>query len=72
MRKKHKGMKSQNMIKYIIKRIILMIPMLFLVLSITFILTQMMAADPVLNKLGFPIELELIEQERQRIGSLRL
>ena len=60
--------KSQTMLKYILKRILFMIPVLLLTLSATFVLTQLMAADPVLNKLGFPIDLEDLERERQRIG----
>jgi len=60
--------KSKSMLKYIIKRILFMIPVLLLTLSITFVLTQLMATDPTLNKLGFPIDLEALEREKQRIG----
>ncbi|MFX0048158.1 MAG: ABC transporter permease [Candidatus Hermodarchaeota archaeon] len=60
--------KSQTMLKYILKRILFMIPVLLLTLSATFVLTQLMAADPVLNKLGWPIDFEDLERERQRIG----
>jgi len=56
------------MLKYILKRILFMIPVLLLTLSATFILTQLMAADPVLNKLGFPIDFKALEREKQRIG----
>jgi len=45
-----------------------MIPVLLSVLAVTFLLTQLMASDPVLNKLGFPIDFEDLERERQRIG----
>ena len=60
--------KTQNMIKYIIKRIILMIPILFLVLTITFLLTQFMAANPLLNKMGELVDMEYIQEELERIG----
>ena len=37
---------SKNMIKYIIKRILMMIPMLLLVLSLTFLLSRLMRSAP--------------------------
>jgi len=55
------------MVKYIIKRILIMIPMLIFVLIITFLLSQMMAIDPVLNRVGF-LDPEVLELERQRVG----
>lgn len=57
----------QNMIKYIVKRVLLMIPMLILVLIISWILSQLMFIDPVLNKMGM-LDFEIIEAERIRIG----
>jgi len=59
---------AKNMIKYIIKRILFMIPMLFFSLVITFILSRLMFVDPVLNKLGLLPDPELIEAEKRRIG----
>ncbi|MFW9952551.1 MAG: ABC transporter permease [Candidatus Thorarchaeota archaeon] len=59
--------KTQNMIKYIVKRILLMIPMLILVLIATFLLSQLMFGDPVLNKMGM-LDQEILEAERIRIG----
>ena len=55
------------MVKYIIKRILIMIPMLLLALVSTWILSHMMAVDPILNRVGItdPVVLEL---ERQRVG----
>ena len=38
--------KSTNMVKYIIKRILMIIPMLFAVLTITWILSHAMAINP--------------------------
>ena len=58
---------SQNMIKYIVKRVLLMIPMLILALIISWVLSQLMFVDPVLNKMGM-LDHEIIEAERIRIG----
>jgi len=58
---------TQNMIKYIVKRILLMVPMLILVLITTFLLSQLMFTDPVLNKMGM-LDQEILEAERIRIG----
>lgn len=60
--------KSKNMIRYVIKRILFMIPMLLLVLISTFIITHMMFGDPVLNKLGILTEPETLDAERIRMG----
>jgi len=59
---------TKNMALYIVKRILFMVPMLFLVLIITFILSRMMFGDPVLNKLGLLPDPEIIEAERRRMG----
>jgi peptide/nickel transport system permease protein len=58
---------STNMVKYIIKRILIMIPMLLLALITTWILANMMAVDPILNKVGFA-DPSVLELERQRVG----
>jgi peptide/nickel transport system permease protein len=60
--------RAKNMVKYVIRRIFLMIPMLFLVLISTFILSRMMFGDPVLNKLGLLPDPEIIAAERRRMG----
>ena len=59
--------KSTNMVKYIIKRILIMFPILILVLIITWLLSHMLTVDPILNRVGItdPVVLEL---ERQRVG----
>lgn len=59
--------KATNMVKYIIKRIFIMFPMLILALIATWILSNMMSVDPVLNRVGItdPVVLEL---ERRRVG----
>jgi peptide/nickel transport system permease protein len=59
--------KTTNMVKYIIKRIIIMFPMLLLALIFTWVLSHMMLVDPTLNKVGFDNP-ELLELERARIG----
>lgn len=58
--------KSKNMIKYIIKRIIMMLPMLFLVLTVTWILSHMMRSSPVTNAPGI-MSAEQIAAELERI-----
>ena len=45
-----------------------MIPMLLLVLIVTFIITNMMFGDPVLNKLGILTDPEILANERRRLG----
>ena len=59
---------AQNMIMYIIKRILLLIPMVLIVLTITFTLSRAMLVNPVLNQLGFRLEAEIYEQEIERMG----
>jgi len=58
---------STNMIKYIIKRILIMIPMLFIVLTFSWILAHMMSMSP-LNSYGNILDPEILEAERRRIG----
>ena len=59
---------AQNMIKYIIKRILIMIPMLFLVLIATFLLAQLMSVNPAVNKIGMVLDPEILEAELRRTG----
>jgi peptide/nickel transport system permease protein len=59
---------TKNMVLYIVKRVLFMIPMLLLILVITFILSRAMFGDPVLNKLGLLPDPEIIEAERRRMG----
>ena len=60
--------KSQNMIKYIIKRILIMFPMLIAVLIFTWLLSHMMSVNPISNKIGFVLDPEVYERELRRIG----
>lgn len=63
---------AQNMIKYIIKRILAMIPMILAIIILTFFLSRMMAVDPTLNAAinatDLVERLELIEAEKRRLG----
>ncbi|TKJ24382.1 MAG: hypothetical protein CEE42_11130 [Promethearchaeota archaeon Loki_b31] len=62
----------KNMIKYIIKRILMMIPMLFLVLAISWFLSYLMVqqnlVNPVAGRLGGTLDPDVIEAELRRIG----
>ena len=60
--------KSQNMIKYLIKRILFMVPMLIAVLIFTWLLSHMMSVNPVANKIGFSLDPDVYEAELRRIG----
>ncbi|TFG23890.1 MAG: ABC transporter permease [Promethearchaeota archaeon] len=63
---------TQNMIKYIIKRIIMMIPILLIVLTVTFILSKSMDVFPVISQVAVGEDIELIqrmiEEEERRMG----
>lgn len=63
---------AQNMIKYIIKRILIMFPILIIVLIITFILSKSMNVFPVIARMATGENLEtiqrMIEEEERRMG----
>ena len=59
--------KATNMVKYIIKRIIIMLPMLIFALIMTWLLSHMMTVDPILNRVGY-LDPVVLESERLRIG----
>ncbi|MFX1312084.1 MAG: ABC transporter permease [Promethearchaeota archaeon] len=59
---------ARNMIKYIFKRILIMFPVLIAVLTFTWILSHMMAVNPVLNKIGGAMERELYERVLRESG----
>lgn len=59
--------KTQNMIKYIIRRILYIIPTLLLVLAFTWFIARFLLVDPVLIRLG-PFNPEAVEAEKQRLG----
>ncbi|MHA1913617.1 MAG: ABC transporter permease [Promethearchaeota archaeon] len=60
---------SRNMIKYIIKRILLMFPILLAVLIFTWVVSHMMAVNPFLNQIsGNVIDRAAYERELRRSG----
>jgi ABC-type dipeptide/oligopeptide/nickel transport system permease component len=63
--------KSKNMLMYIIKRLLIMVVMIFFVLVATFFLTNLMEVNPVLNKLSSDprVPYEIYLEERARIGA---
>ena len=60
---------SKNMIKYIIKRILVMIPMLLLILSLTFVLSRLMRSAPVTQNVINIMTPEQIAAEIERSRS---
>jgi len=60
--------KQTNMIKYIVKRTLMIIPMLFAVLIITFLLSQMMSVDPNMGMVNLRMEPEDFARELERTG----
>ncbi len=60
--------KQTNMIKYIIKRILFMFPMLLAVLIVTFLLSQMMMADPSMSLLNIGMDEVTLQRELDRLG----
>ncbi len=63
---------TQNMIKYIFKRVLLMFPILLIVLIVTFVLSRFMDVVPVIQRVGFNLDFNelqrLIELEKIRMG----
>ena len=57
----------KNMLKYIIKRILIMIPMLLLVLTLSWLLSYLMVqqnlVNPVAGRLGATLDPDIIEAE---------
>lgn len=56
------------MIKYIIKRIFQMIPMMLVLSLIVFLMVRMIPGDPVDLMLGFDVPKDTKEYERERLG----
>ncbi|MFW9951692.1 MAG: ABC transporter permease [Candidatus Thorarchaeota archaeon] len=63
--------KSKNMMMYIVKRVLIMVVMIFFVLVATFLLTNLMEVNPVLNKMSSDprVPFEIYLEERARIGA---
>ena len=56
------------MLKTILKRILQSIPTLFIVITITFVLTRMIPGNPALTMLGPQAPKESVEQLEQELG----
>ncbi|MFW9897027.1 MAG: ABC transporter permease [Candidatus Thorarchaeota archaeon] len=59
---------AKNMMKYVVKRILLMVPILIAVLIFTWILSHMMAVNPYLNKIAGVLDREVWLREMRRVG----
>lgn len=56
------------MLKYVLKRILQLIPMLLVLSIIVFLMVRMIPGDPVKNMLGLDVPQEMVEIERERLG----
>lgn len=56
------------MLKYVLKRILQLIPMLLVLSIIVFLMVRMIPGDPVKNMLGIDVPQEMVEIERERLG----
>jgi len=59
---------ARNMMKYVFRRILLMVPILLAVLIFTWIISHMMAVNPYLNKLAGVMDRQALERELRRVG----
>lgn len=59
---------ARNMMKYVFKRILLMVPILIAVLIFTWILSNMMSVNPYLNQLAGVLDRQVLERELRRVG----
>jgi peptide/nickel transport system permease protein len=57
--------------KYLAKRLLLLIPLLFGITSITFTLTKVLPGDPVLSMVGERVRPEVVEKIRRELGADR-
>jgi peptide/nickel transport system permease protein len=57
--------------KYLAKKLLLLIPLLFGITSLTFTLTKVLPGDPVLNMVGERVRTEVIEKIRREVGADR-
>lgn len=58
----------KNLLKYTITRVLLTIPMLFILLSLVFVILRVMPGDPVAAMLGGHAPPEVIAQKREELG----
>lgn len=59
---------ARNMMKYIVKRILLMLPILLAVLIFTWMLSHLMAVNPYLNKIAGVLDRNVYERLLRRVG----
>jgi peptide/nickel transport system permease protein len=57
--------------KYLAKRLLLLIPLLFGITSLTFTLTKILPGDPVLSMVGERVRPEVVEKIRRELGADR-
>jgi peptide/nickel transport system permease protein len=57
--------------KYLAKKLLLLIPLLFGITSLTFTLTKVLPGDPVLNMVGERVRPEVVEKIRRELGADR-
>jgi peptide/nickel transport system permease protein len=58
----------KNLLRYIIARTLLTIPMVFILLSIVFVVIRVMPGDPVSSMLGGHAPEKVIEQKKEELG----
>ena len=58
----------KNLLRYVIARTLLTIPMLFILLSIVFVVIRIMPGDPVSSMLGGHAPEKVIEQKKEELG----
>lgn len=56
------------MLKYAVRRVLQLIPMLLVLSIVTFLIIHMIPGDPVSNMLGPDVPAEMVETERARLG----
>jgi peptide/nickel transport system permease protein len=58
----------KNLLRYVIARVLLTIPMVFILLSIVFVVLRVMPGDPVSSMLGGHAPESVIEQKKEEMG----
>jgi peptide/nickel transport system permease protein len=58
----------KNLLRYALTRVLLTIPMLFILLSLVFVILRVMPGDPVAAMLGGHAPQEVIDQKREELG----
>ncbi len=58
----------RNLLKYIITRVVLTIPMIFILLTLVFVILRVMPGDPVSAMLGAHAPEEVIQQKKEELG----